>query len=304
MIKNPPLGCLTTSGLIGALLTVLIVTGFAFANNGILFSPGALNAQIGVPLGGVSSHAEISSRCSRCHTPFWGTVTMADRCMECHTDVAAQWQDPSTLHGGLRQNNPTVGCRGCHPDHRGPNAPLTTINHNLFAFKLTGKHASIPCASCHINNIFKNTPSDCYSCHQKDDQHKSQFGKNCGSCHSTSGWTPANFDHSRSGFPLTGAHTNLNCTQCHTSKVFTGLSTTCVACHAEPSIHAGVFGTDCAQCHTTNNWKATFNHPNGCGEVNCVNHENATCVDCHPVNYSNSSCTKCHDSNSPGGGGD
>jgi hypothetical protein len=432
-MDKPRLGCFNTSGLMAAVLTILIVAGFGFATGGMLFSPGALNAQKGSQLGGVSSHAEIAGQCNLCHAPFWGSATMADRCMDCHTDVAAQRQDPVTLHGAFRQNNPNLGCRNCHPDHRGPNAPLTTVDHNLFAFKLTGQHGNVACTGCHINNVFKgtptdcyschqkddkhigsygtncgachtpngwlpasfdhnlsafkldgqhvnvacenchinnvfkgtptdcnschqkddkhkgqfgqncaachttagwlpanidhnlfsfkltgkhttvvceschlnyvfrDTPTDCYSCHQKDDKHKGQFGTNCGSCHTTAGWLPATFDHNLSGFPLTGAHTSLNCTQCHTGGGYSGLSTACAACHAEPSVHVGMFGTDCAQCHTTSNWNATFNHPGGC-DGNCANHQHAACTDCHTVNYSTATCSKCHDSNNPGGG--
>jgi hypothetical protein len=44
-------------------------------------------------------------------------------------------------------------------------------------------------------------------------------------------------------------------------------------------------------------------HPNVCGEGGCINHEGATCRDCHTVNLSTSTCLKCHDSNNPGDGG-
>ena len=519
-MKNVPLGCFTTSGIIAAILTTLIISGFVFASGGMLFSPGVLNAQPGVTLGGVSSHAEIGGQCNLCHSPFWGSATMADRCVTCHSDVTTQWQQPSTLHGLLSQGNPNLACHKCHPDHRGPNASLTnmanvyfphetfgyslkahqrksdesifgctdchgqsyvapfgqnvcttchqqsdtvfiqvhtlafgtdclachdgidtygkgfshnnqifkltgkhtkalctgchlnarslidlksapqdcischskddnhqgrfgidcgtchtpdgwspalfdhnlstfkltgkhvkvtcdnchinhvflgtpsdcyschakddkhngqfgtncvachtpdgwlpaTVDHNLFAFQLTGKHTTVLCEDCHINNVFIGTPSDCYSCHKTNDAHKGRFGTNCGACHSTSGWLPATFDHNLSGFPLTGAHVNLACTQCHSGGVFTGLSTECVACHAEPSIHAGMFGTNCAQCHNTSTWAgATFNHPDGC-DGPCLYHEGATCADCHTVNYSSATCTKCHDSNAPHGG--
>jgi hypothetical protein len=297
-MKNPTLGCLSASGIFGAILTVIIVAGFALAGNGILFSPGALNAQAGPALGGATSHADIASHCSQCHVPFWDAATMNDRCVACHTDVSIQLKDPSTLHGGT----PTLACRSCHPDHRGPNAPLTNINHDLFIFKLTGKHANVTCTACHINNVFKGTPTDCFSCHQKNDTHNGQFGTDCGSCHSTSGWKPANFDHSKSGFPLTGGHASVACAQCHTGGTYNKISTACVTCHALPVTHTSM-STDCTQCHTTASWTANFNHPGGnCGDQNCANHERATCAECHPVNYSTYVCTPCHDSNNPGGG--
>jgi hypothetical protein len=34
-----------------------------------------------------------------CHAFFWQKATMADRCEQCHADIAAELQDPTTLHG-------------------------------------------------------------------------------------------------------------------------------------------------------------------------------------------------------------
>ncbi len=158
MKKNTRLGCFTITGIMATILTLLIVTGFAFASGGMIFSPGALNAQAGAPLGGegsnnartgaplggVSSHAEIAGKCSLCHAPFWSTSTMADRCVDCHTDVTAQWQDPGTLHGTLRQNNPDLACRNCHPDHRGADSPLVDISKARFPHTNFGYFINIP----------------------------------------------------------------------------------------------------------------------------------------------------------------
>ena len=63
MMRKKPLGCLTIPGLITALLTVLVVIGVGFIRGGVLFSPGALNAEAGADLGGVASHAELAGRC-------------------------------------------------------------------------------------------------------------------------------------------------------------------------------------------------------------------------------------------------
>jgi hypothetical protein len=519
-VNNERLGCFTTSGIAAAILTVLIVLGFGLAQGGTLFSPGALNARSGAPLGGVTSHAETGGQCKACHAPFWSPDTMADRCAACHTDVAAQWQDPSTLHGVLRQYTPDLACRNCHPDHRGPDASLTdmtnvrfpheslgfslashqqnadgspfgcndchtsgyvqfdqavcqtchtqidaaymqvhaqdfgsdclachdgvetygrgfdhnayvfpltgkhagqpcglchlnarsvadlqsapqdcyschagddahqgrfgtdcgvchtpagwtpasfdhslsvfklegkhadvacenchinnvfsgtpqdcyschqkddkhngqygtgcaachtpagwlpaSVDHNLFTFKLEGKHAAVPCENCHINNVFQGTPTSCYACHQKDDAHNGRFGTDCAACHSPAGWLPATFDHNLSAFPLTGAHAGLDCTRCHVNNVFQGTPASCAGCHADPVYHAGMFGANCAQCHSTSNWYAPYNgpHPNTC-EGSCINHAGASCRDCHTVNLSTFTCTKCHDSNNPRGG--
>ncbi len=390
-METKPYGCLTVPGLITALLTVLVVVVVGLARGGVLFSPGPLNAQARAVLSGVTSHADLGSRCTVCHAFFWQTGTMADRCLACHMDVAGQQQDPTTLHGNQQMKKPGMTCRACHPDHRGPDASLTDlsmadISHNAFgyaltahqrqadgsafacnschvngyttfdqtvctachqqikpdfmqshlqaygntclgchdgidtyghnfnhanvAFQLTGKHAQVTCAGCHTGARsivdMKATTQDCSACHTKDDPHKGQFGNGCGACHTTSGWLPATFDHSLSKFPLTGAHAGVACDKCHANGVFTGLATVCAACHADPAYHAGLFpGMACDQCHTTSAWSpATFNlaHPGGCGEENCIDHQRATCLDCHPVNLSTSTCLKCHDSNTPGDG--
>lgn len=392
MMEKKPYGCLTVSGLITALLSILVVVVVGLVRGGVLFSPGPLNAQAGAALGGVTSHADLGNRCSVCHAAFWQTTTMAGRCEVCHTDVAAQEQDPTTLHGDQLLKKPGLACRSCHPDHRGPNASLTDLsmtnishgafgyslsahhkqtdgsafvcstchasgyskfdqtvctachqlikadfmlshlqaygnnclachdgidtyghnfNHGTVAFHLTGKHAPLVCGACHTGartiGDLKATPQGCSSCHAKDDAHKGQFGNGCGTCHITNGWLPATFDHSLTKFPLTGAHTGLACTKCHTKAVFTVLPTACASCHPDPAFHAGLFrGMACDQCHTTSAWMpATFNlpHSGNCGEGGCINHRGATCNDCHSVNLSTYTCLKCHDSNTPGDGG-
>jgi hypothetical protein len=225
----------------------------------------------------------VNVECASCHinNVYKGTPT---ECYSCH-----KVDDP---HGGQYGTN----CGNCHTTSGWLPA---TFDHNLSSYKLTGAHVNVNCSNCHVNNVYKGTPSDCYSCHKGDDQHNSQYGTNCGSCHTTSNWSSATFDHNLASFKLTGAHANASCSQCHSSGVYKGLSTDCVSCHAEPAVHKGQFGTDCTQCHTTSNWDANFNHPDGC-DGNCAEHRNATCQDCHPNNYSTYTCLKCHDSNKPG----
>lgn len=501
-------GFITNSGILSALLTLIILAGYILTRGNGLFSPGGLNNKTGEPLGGYYSHAEIGNKCSMCHPAPWNPVHMDDLCRQCHVDITFQLQASSSLHGILFENNLSLACRKCHPEHRGPTSPLTMLNginfphdplgfslnthlsviclechpsglknfsqeicaschlqkdarymndhnlvfgsnclachdgletygklfqhdaypfkligkhsealctqchpaarsrtdlrstpqacvdchlkdnnhsprislfcgdchqpsgwipaqfdhnlasfklegehinvdcischvnakylgtptacaschskddahkgsygsnceachstngwkpatfdHTLSAFPLTGKHLGVLCANCHVNNVFKGTPVNCFACHVKDDSHAGRFGTDCGACHTTSGWLPATFDHALSGFPLTGAHLNLACTACHSNNSIKNTSPVCFSCHGEPAWHAGSFGTDCAVCHGTSNWFATFNgqHPS----IN-INHEGASCRDCHTVNLKSATCTKCHDSNNPG----
>ena len=90
MMEKKPYGFLTVPGIVTSMLGILVVFGVGMMRGGSLFSPGALNAQAGAPLGGVTSHADLAANCSACHVAFWQTATMGDRCVLCHTDVAAQ----------------------------------------------------------------------------------------------------------------------------------------------------------------------------------------------------------------------
>ena len=292
------LGCLSGTGLFAALITILVVTGYAYARGGLLYNPGPLNAQSGTALGGVTSHAEVGGECQACHTAPWESATMADRCVVCHTDIAAQLIDVATLHGTIMQGNPGLTCRHCHAEHRGAEAPLTVLDsddfpHDATGFSLQGKHAEVACESCHLGRQFKGTPMDCYSCHQQNDAHAARFGTDCAACHNPSDWKEASFDHNLSAFPLTGSHTQLVCEQCHASGQFDGLSTACASCHAEPAFHAGPFGTDCAACHSTTAWTpAQFNGQHSFP----LNHGGgATCATCHPASFTTYTCYGCHE---------
>jgi hypothetical protein len=219
-------------------------------------------------------HADIA--CENCHENGVFKGTPSD-CFSCHAA-----EDPHAGRFG-------TDCAACHsPTGWKP----ALFDHNLAAFKLTGKHVDAACEDCHQNGIYKGTPTDCYSCHAGDDDHNGQFGTACNACHSTFGWLPTSFDHSLSSFPLTGAHVSVACTRCHINNVFRGTSSVCVSCHGDPPFHAGLFGTICSQCHTTSAWiPATFNrsHPFP------VNHENAsTCRDCHTISLSAWTCYTCH----------
>jgi hypothetical protein len=228
--------------------------------------------------------AHTSASCASCHPGgrFAGT---SSSCASCHGS-----DDP---HGGQFGSN----CASCHTTSAWK---PSTFDHSRTGFALTGAHASASCAGCHPGGRFAGTPSSCASCHGSDDPHGGRFGSDCAACHSTNAWRPATFDHSLSGFPLTGAHASTSCTSCHPGGRFSGTSSACASCHGEPAYHAGVFGTNCGSCHNTNNWSATYNgsHPSIHGEDG-RNHEGATCRDCHTQTLASATCLKCHDSNNP-----
>ena len=66
------------------------------------------------------------------------------------------------------------------------------------------------------------------------------------------------FSHAEreTGFALTGKHTRVECTSCHTAPLREARQETtrqCVACHKKDDVHRGR-RPDCASCHTTNRW--------------------------------------------------
>jgi len=227
--------------------------------------------------------AHIQVNCRACHDQtdsaghrvFKGTPT---NCVACHANDDA--------HKGQFGSD----CQTCHSTNAWKPA---TFDHSRTSFQLTGAHANAACLSCHSKG-FKGTSSACVSCHASDDAHNGQFGSDCQTCHSTNAWKPATFDHSRTGFQLTGAHANTACQSCHSSG-YKGTPSACVSCHQEPAVHAGQFGTACQNCHTTSAWlPAGYNGPHNFP----MNHGGAnSCQDCHTSSLSSWTCYTCHDRN-------
>jgi hypothetical protein len=284
----------------------------------------------GTPMDCYSCHAQddvhmgsFGTQCGNCHNPAGWLPAFFDHNLSsfpltgAHVRLACD-----QCHGGGMFNSLSTDCYSCHAANDAHNGQYGTncaachttsgwkpafFDHNLSSFPLTGAHVGLACDQCHGGGVFNGLSTDCYSCHAANDAHNGQYGTNCAACHTTSGWKPAFFDHNFSSFPLTGAHVGLACTQCHGGDVFNGLSTACASCHAEPTFHAGFFSdTACSQCHSTSSWRpASFNrsHSADC-DGQCINHEGATCRDCHSPTLSTHTCTKCHDSNNPKDGGD
>jgi nitrate/TMAO reductase-like tetraheme cytochrome c subunit len=229
----------------------------------------------------------IDAKCEDCHADrsYKGTPSS---CVSCHNEDDAH------------QRQLGDDCSLCHSTDAWEPA---TFDHQTSIFKLTGAHLTVECAQCHENGTFKGTPTTCYACHATDDKHNGRFGTSCDACHTTIAWKPATFDHNLSAFRLTNGHANLACQRCH-SKGFSNTPSFCAGCHADPGFHRGMFVNNCAECHNTSNWSASYNgsHPS-IDEDSGINHEGASCRDCHTENLATATCTKCHDSNNPGDGG-
>jgi predicted CXXCH cytochrome family protein len=199
-------------------------------------------------------------------------------------------------------------CTLCHTT---ANWTSATFNHSTTGFPLIGAHTTLQCAQCHVNNNYSLTSGACYPCHTADfngtnnPPHVSAgFPQDCSLCHSTTNWTGATFNHTTTGFALTGFHTTLQCAQCHVNNNYSLASGTCYPCHTadfngtnNPNHVSAGFPQDCSLCHTTTNWSgATFNHNNTPFPLTGA-HVSVACTSCHINNVfagTPTDCYSCH----------
>jgi hypothetical protein len=180
------------------------------------------------------------------------------------------------------------------PEFRHSEAAFQLVNH-VTAYD----GAPLTCAMCHTHasaGDFSLASKTCMDCHADHDsafmaQHLQEFGPNCVTCHDGAG-NMQNFDHNLV-FPLDGKHAGLECNACHAEQSFRRTPQECAACHQEPAIHAGVFGMNCAACHTTTAWAPAFltrhTFPLDHGEQGEI-----ACATCHSASYAVYTCYGCH----------
>jgi hypothetical protein len=216
------------------------------------------------------AHAAVD--CDACHKGGANSKfqTMSTACFSCHQSDFQNTSNPNHVTAKF-----STTCEGCHTTDNWLNAKF---DHSMTGFLLTGGHADPPrqCVDCHVNNNYNLTSSACFSCHQKDFTSATTpvphagFPTTCEQCHDVVQWTDGKFDHSTTGFTLTGLHTDppRQCSDCHVNGNYTLNSTACVSCHLKdfqgttnPNHVTGGFAQTCETCHTTSSWlNATFNH--------------------------------------------
>ena len=256
------------------------------------------HSQTAFPLTGAHTTAD----CASCHTS--GVYTgLSMECKSCHQTNFNSAQVPSHTAAGI-----SFECKTCHTS---TGWQPSTFNHTTTGFALSGGHAAVvQCSSCHKGNTASAT-SDCISCHKVQyDGAKghvaSSFPTDCRMCHNSNNWLGASFNHSQTAFPLTGAHTTADCTSCHTSGVYTGLSMECKSCHqtnynaaVDPNHKTLALHVTCADCHTTNpGWNpASFAiHNNYYALTGAHSAIAKDCAACHKGTYVNTpnTCNGCH----------
>ncbi|MBK8953948.1 MAG: hypothetical protein IPM34_00120 [Saprospiraceae bacterium] len=199
-------------------------------------------------------------------------------------------------------------CFVCHPT----GDKLDRFDHNSTVFPLTGAHLTTDCKLCHSLG-FKGTPTECAACHLQDFENSTDPNHNnlglsmdCIECHTTApDWQPARFDQHDQIYQINGAHKLLDCASCHKGN-YINTPNTCSGCHIEdynntldPAHLALKFSTECASCHTENQWvPSTFEHDGQHFPIYSGKHKGQwmECRDCHinPTDIKVISCVVCH----------
>lgn len=227
------------------------------------------------------AHKEARVKCGSCHAEKVKYRDTPKLCNDCH-----QKDDQEKGHkGGLGKQ-----CENCHSEKNWKEA---TFDHEKTKFPLAGgKHAEVKCSGCHLNKVFNNASTDCYSCHKKDDQdkgHKGRYSTKCSSCHTDKGWKELRFNHDTdTHYVLRAKHREASCDSCHLPEkgplYQQKLSDKCIACHKKDDQakgHRGELGEKCASCHNERGWKnSNFNHDDTHFPLH-GKHKDAKCELCH-----------------------
>lgn len=259
-------------------------------------------------------HTKFSQDCGQCHLPERWDAIRSDfrfdhkketefallgahakvKCVQCHNDrrpvAAYESRGCQACHADPHRAGLGNDCRRCHVETTW--RPLGMIaEHAKTAFPLTGSHLAADCQKCHTRaNVYEYTGASslCYPCHTAEYQRAPNhiavnYPTTCESCHNTSTFSTARFNHSFLGniadcyrchqadYQRAPNHTTFSfpttCADCHSTTSFTparfnhgflGATPNCYGCHAadyqRAPDHVGQKPTTCYDCHGTTNW--------------------------------------------------
>jgi hypothetical protein len=221
-------------------------------------------------------------------------------CVKCHKDEK-NWKIPmecGTCHeDSLHKGSLGDACDRCH-------APgvwqAARFDHDKDSkYPLNGLHEKATCEGCHPNRQYKPTPTSCgdAQCHLADDAHKLRLGTACEKCHRETGENI--FQHNKqAAFKLRDSHLNVACKNCHPTLEFKPRPKDCFGCHPEPTVHKGLYGTACVDCHNEVAW-ANIKPIHDVGNFSLAgSHDGVACVRCHkdtrPLAGTGNLCITCH----------
>jgi predicted CXXCH cytochrome family protein len=209
----------------------------------------AKHQQTNFPLTG----GHVAVACDDCHKPMGASTVPVYHfrplsCTSCHEDIhKGQFTSRMVL---LDASHKPLGCEACHSTNEWKD--LARFDHARTKFPLLGAHRSVACIDCHrppnmertmIHVQFAGASTSCKDCHENP--HADQFstrGDDCASCHNSNKWRPSLFDHEKTAFSLKGAHQDVACAACHTTKkpvdgklvlFYKPTPTACSACHGD-----------------------------------------------------------------------
>ncbi len=278
---------------IAAVTALLACAALAHADVNELLSPGQL----------IEGHAKYESECFNCHKKF-DKAAQAGLCKSCHKEIAKDIAEKHGFHGLMKEEKQ---CRECHTEHKGRKANISQLDtknfdHSITGFVLKGGHLApkVQCKNCHDpKKKYRDAPTKCNACHEKDDKHKGSFGPECQNCHEEKDWKTIHFDHNKSKFPLLGKHKDVKCKACHIDDKFKETPTACVACHKKDDKHKTKFGPKCETCHVERSWKEIiFDHDKKTDYPLLGKHREVKCVSCHTgflyKDKLQKTCISCH----------
>lgn len=250
--------------------------------------------------------AHANKDCNSCHST--GYATTSSNCVNCHEQEYTATTNPNHAAASFPQQ-----CETCHTSAAWTPA---TFEHDAQYFPIySGKHRNEwnACSDCHTNGSNLAVFS-CITCHEHNQnsmnqEHQGVSGyiyasAECFACHPDGSGEGA-FNHSLSAFPLSGAHSTVQCSSCHTSG-YANTSSVCYDCHtnaynsAQNPNHqnAGIPQT-CATCHTAAAWiPSSFDHGTTTFSLTGA-HTSAQCMNCHEGNLTSAAaeCSSCHQQN-------
>ena len=269
---------------------------------------------------------QFGEKCDTCHgTKLWKSLHFnhdtdtkyalrgkhsSTKCTDCHTGklylAVKLSRECDTCHSKDDKHKESLGkdCASCHNEKNWKESPK--FDHAASKFPLLGKHIKTECKECHKSAMFKEAPSDCLTCHKKDDKHKGTLGENCALCHSEKAWkdTQGRFAHDKTKFVLRNAHAKatVKCEACHKDlSSFRKTPIECFSCHQKDDKHEGQQGKSCEKCHNARTWKDwKFDHDRLTKFILDGKHKTTACGLCHirptesQVAATSSECFSCH----------
>ncbi len=213
-------------------------------------------------------HATLA--CDQCHKPalLAATKTAPARMAMAGGQFTKTPTACAACHEDVHLGQVGTDCQTCHTVRAVRFAP-DAFSHDRGSFRLTGAHATLACAKCHVSETaafpdgrgtavrLAGIGTACATCH--DDVHLGQVGAACETCHNTRTFDVKRYTHKRLAADFFGGpHGKATCEACHKkvtrqfpagrgTAIAFAVGTACTACHED--VHHGSMGSSCQDCH-------------------------------------------------------